>query len=69
MVETEFSIVRFDGDEARAKKAYEGFKPLTPDDIAETIYWMASRPAHVNINELIIMPTAQANATTVNRVN
>lgn len=68
MVETEFSIVRFDGDEARAKKAYEGFKPLTPDDIAETIYWMATRPAHVNINELTIMPTAQANATTVNRI-
>ena len=43
-VETEFSIVRFDGDADRAKKVYAGFDPLTPDDIAETIYWMASRP-------------------------
>lgn len=67
MVETEFSIVRFDGDENRAKKVYEGFQPLTPDDIAETIYWMASRPAHVNINDVIIMPSAQANSTTVKR--
>jgi NADP-dependent 3-hydroxy acid dehydrogenase YdfG len=67
MVETEFSIVRFDGDEDRAKKVYNGFDPLTPDDIAETIYWMASRPAHVNINDIIILPAAQANATTVKR--
>jgi NADP-dependent 3-hydroxy acid dehydrogenase YdfG len=67
MVETEFSVVRFDGDENRAKKVYEGFQPLTPDDIAETIYWMASRPAHVNINDIIIMPAAQANSTTVKR--
>ena len=64
-----FSIVRFDGDTERAKKVYEGLQPLTPDDIAETIYWMASRPAHVNINDVIIMPTAQANSTTVNRKN
>lgn len=67
MVETEFSIVRFDGDEDRAKKVYEGLQPLTPDDVAETIYWMASRPAHVNINDVIIMPAAQANSTTVKR--
>jgi 3-hydroxy acid dehydrogenase/malonic semialdehyde reductase len=67
MVETEFSIVRFDGDENRAKKVYEGFQPLKPEDIAETIYWMASRPSHVNINDVIIMPTAQANSTTVKR--
>ena len=67
MVETEFSIVRFDGDEDRAKKVYEGLQPLTPEDVAETIYWMASRPAHVNINDIIIMPSAQANATTVKR--
>lgn len=63
MVETEFSIVRFHGDEARAKKAYEGLQPLTAEDIADVIYWMASRPAHVNINDVIITPTAQANAT------
>jgi NADP-dependent 3-hydroxy acid dehydrogenase YdfG len=67
MVETEFSIVRFDGDENRAKKVYEGFQPLKPEDVAETIYWMASRPAHVNINDIIIMPAAQANSTTVKR--
>lgn len=69
MVETEFSIVRFDGDQERAKRVYEGLQPLTPDDIAETIYWMASRPAHVNINDVIIMPAAQANSTTVKRTN
>lgn len=67
MVETEFSIVRFHGDEEKAKKVYQGMKPLTGQDIAESIYWMASRPAHVNINEMIIMPTAQANATTTVR--
>jgi 3-hydroxy acid dehydrogenase/malonic semialdehyde reductase len=67
MVETEFSIVRFDGDEDRAKKVYAGLQPLTPDDIAETIYWVTQRPAHVNINEVLIMPTAQATATNVNR--
>lgn len=67
MVETEFSIVRFQGDEGRAKKVYEGLTPLTAHDIAETIYWTATRPAHVNINELIIMPTAQANTTTAIR--
>lgn len=67
MVETEFSIVRFDGDEERAKKVYENIVPLKPEDIAETIYWMATRPAHVNINDVIIMPTIQANATTVLR--
>lgn len=63
MIETEFSVVRFHGDEERAKKVYEGLNPLTPEDIAETIYWTATRPAHVNINELTIMPTSQATAT------
>ncbi len=67
MVETEFSIVRFDGDEERAMKVYENIVPLIPEDIAETIYWMASRPAHVNINDILIMPTIQANSTTVLR--
>ena len=63
MVETEFSLVRFHGDEDRAKKVYEGLQPLTPQDIAETVFWVASRPAHVNINDIIIMPTVQANTT------
>ena len=67
MVETEFSVVRFKGDEERAKKPYIGIKPLTPEDIAETIYWCASRPPHVNINDIIITPTVQANATTTFR--
>ena len=67
MVETEFSIVRFDGDEARAKKVYDNMVPLKPEDIAETIYWIASRQAHVNINDILIMPTVQANSTTVLR--
>lgn len=67
MVETEFSIVRFDGDEDRAKKVYAGLEPLHPDDVAETIYWVASRPAHVNINDLVIMPSIQASATNVIR--
>jgi 3-hydroxy acid dehydrogenase/malonic semialdehyde reductase len=66
-VETEFSNVRFHGDTTRAKKVYEGFMPLAADDIAETVWFAASRPAHVNINDLIIMPTAQANATTIVR--
>lgn len=63
MVETEFSIVRYKGDEERAKNVYKGLQPLTAEDIAETIYWAASRPAHVNISDLIITPTVQANAT------
>jgi NADP-dependent 3-hydroxy acid dehydrogenase YdfG len=67
MVETEFSIIRFDGDSDKAKKVYEGLQPLTPDDIAETIYWVANRPPHVNINDIIITPTVQATATNVIR--
>jgi NADP-dependent 3-hydroxy acid dehydrogenase YdfG len=66
-VETEFSEVRFKGDKERAKKVYEGFEPLAALDIAETIWFAASRPAHVNINDLVIMPTAQATAGTIFR--
>lgn len=69
MVETEFSVVRFHGDEDRAKKVYAGLKPLTPDDIADTIYWAVTRPAHVNITEVVLTPTAQGNATTSIRKN
>jgi 3-hydroxy acid dehydrogenase/malonic semialdehyde reductase len=64
-VETEFSEVRFKGDKTRAKKVYEGFAPLVADDIAETIWFAVSRPAHVNINEMIVMPTAQASAVNI----
>jgi NADP-dependent 3-hydroxy acid dehydrogenase YdfG len=60
MAETEFSLVRFKGDAAKADKVYEGVNPLTAGDIAETLVWMASRPPHVNIDEMIIKPTDQA---------
>lgn len=63
MVETEFSIVRFKGDEQRAKSVYEGLEPLVAQDIADAIWFVASRPAHVNINDMLIMPTAQASAS------
>jgi 3-hydroxy acid dehydrogenase / malonic semialdehyde reductase len=67
MVETEFSIVRFDGDEKRASSVYAGMKPLSPEDIAESVYWAATQPAHVNVSDIVITPAAQANATTVIR--
>jgi 3-hydroxy acid dehydrogenase / malonic semialdehyde reductase len=67
LVETEFSIVRFKGDAERAKKTYENIKALSAEDIAEIIYWAASRPTHVNINDIVITPTAQANAYIVNK--
>ncbi|WP_295720909.1 SDR family oxidoreductase [Mucilaginibacter sp.] len=66
-VETEFSEVRFKGDKERAKKVYDGFEPLVAQDVAETIWFVASRPAHVNINDLVIMPTAQATAVNIYR--
>ena len=66
-VETEFSEVRFKGDKERAKKVYDGFEPLVAADIAETIWFAVSRPAHVNINDMIIMPTAQASAAIISR--
>ncbi|RZL66922.1 MAG: SDR family NAD(P)-dependent oxidoreductase [Pedobacter sp.] len=66
-VETEFSLVRFKGDEGRAKKVYDGFEPLVAQDIAEAIWFAVSRPAHVNINDMLIMPTAQANGTILKR--
>lgn len=66
-VETEFSIVRFHGDEEKAKKVYEGFENLVAADIAEAIWFCVNRPFRVNINELIIMPTAQPIASIINR--
>ena len=60
MAETEFSIVRFKGDEERAKSVYKGFDALTAEDIADVVYYCASLPAHVCINELVITPTQQA---------
>ena len=60
MAETEFSVVRFKGDEARSKKVYEGVIPLRAEDVAEALVWVASRPPHVNIDELLIKCTDQA---------
>ena len=60
LAETEFSMVRFKGDAARAAKTYAGFQPLTAEDIAEILVWVASRPPHVNIDEMLIKPVDQA---------
>ncbi len=60
LAETEFSVVRFKGDRERAMKPYEGTEPLVAEDIAEILVWVASRPPHVNIDELIVKPTDQA---------
>jgi NADP-dependent 3-hydroxy acid dehydrogenase YdfG len=67
LVKTEFSMVRFKGDQERADKVYQGLQPLTGDDIAEIIYFMVSRPAHVNIADLLVFPAAQSTATTILR--
>ena len=61
-VDTEFSLVRFKGDQQRADKVYEGFTPLYAKDIAETIWFVLSRPPHVTIDDILIMPTAQGSA-------
>lgn len=62
MVETEFSTVRFHGDQERADGVYTGVTPLTAEDIAEAISWMAQLPAHMNVNDIVLMPTQQASA-------
>lgn len=67
MVETEFSQVRFKGDTTRSKQEYSGIQALTPEDIADAIFYCASRPAHVNIQDILITPTAQASASLVHR--
>ena len=67
MVETEFSIVRFSGDEQRAKQVYAGLHPLTAHDVAEVIVFSVNRPSHITIGDILILPTAQANTTTVHR--
>lgn len=65
LVETEFSMVRFKGNKSVAKKVYKGYEPLRGEDIAEVTHYVTTLPPHVNINDLLIMPTAQANGTTV----
>ena len=67
LVETEFAKVRFYGDEERARKVYEGMTPLVADDVAECIVWAASRPSHVNVDEIVVRPRDQASAAAVFR--
>ena len=67
LVETEFSLVRFDGDGERADKVYHDTNPLTPDDVADAVCWIATRPSRVNISEILMMAVDQSHATLVNR--
>lgn len=67
LVETEFSDVRFKGDSERAKTVYQGYKALQADDIADIIHFVVTRPYHVNIEDLVVYPTAQASATVVHK--
>ncbi len=67
MVETEFSMVRFHGDGERAKKVYQGLQPLTPEDVADAILWAVTRPLHVNVQDILLLASAQATATMAHR--
>lgn len=67
LVETEFSEVRFKGDSDRARQVYKGFEPLRPEDVADIIHFVVSRPYHVNIADLIVLPSAQASSTMVKK--
>ncbi len=66
-VETEFSLVRFEGDQERAVNVYKGYQPLSPDDVAEAVFYLASLPPHVNVNDMLLMPTAQACAGIIHK--
>lgn len=68
LVETEFSIIRFHGNEEKAKQVYQGLKPLSPEDVADAVVWAATRPPHVQIAEVIIFPTSQASSMHVHRI-
>ncbi len=65
--ETEFSLVRFKGDQAKAGQVYKGYQPLVAEEVAEVVHYVTTLPAHVNINDLVIMPTAQASTVVFNR--
>jgi NADP-dependent 3-hydroxy acid dehydrogenase YdfG len=67
MVETEFSLVRFGGDEEAARRVYEGMQPLRAEDVAECIRWALAQPPHVNVDEIVVRPRDQATATEVHR--
>lgn len=67
LVETEFSLVRFRGDEERAATVYKGYQPLSGDDVAESVIFCATRPPHVSIHDMLIMPTAQASTQVVHK--
>ena len=67
LVETEFSLVRFKGNEERAKQVYQGYTPLTAQDVADTIQFIISRPAHVNLADVLLLPSDQAASTIVNK--
>ncbi len=67
LVETEFSEVRFHGDTEQAKKVYQGLTPLTPDDVADVVFFCVTRPPHVNISQVLLVPTDQATPTMVHR--
>jgi serine 3-dehydrogenase len=69
LVETEFSIVRFRGDSARAAKVYEGTRPLSADDVAECVVFAVNRPPHVNLDTIVVMPTDQASPQQIHRRN
>jgi NADP-dependent 3-hydroxy acid dehydrogenase YdfG len=64
---TEFSLVRFRGDEERARKVYEGLTPLSPEDVADSIAWAVTRPPHVDVDEIVVRPRDQATATDIYR--
>jgi 3-hydroxy acid dehydrogenase/malonic semialdehyde reductase len=67
LVETEFAQVRFRGDRERAAQTYRGLTPLAPDDVADAVFYSLTRPPHVNVNEIVLLPTDQASATLLNR--
>jgi 3-hydroxy acid dehydrogenase / malonic semialdehyde reductase len=67
MVDTEFSLVRFDGDQQKADATYQGMQPLKPEDVADAIFYMVTRPPHVCVNDLVLLPTAQANSYLLHR--
>ena len=67
LVETGFSEVRFDGDKEKAKKVYQGIQALSAEDIAEAVFWSASVPRHMNVQEMVLYPVAQASPTQVHR--